>query len=143
MNGTSLPLRDRLAARLHELQCDRAHCDEQCKDDYEYEAADEIIAMFATEQPNSAPSDLRERILDEIEDPDDCAHGHPSCAKCLYERREGLLREAADALDRTPQAQRLTDAAYSRLLLLIGNASYTSTVPTKAELEAAINGGAQ
>lgn len=56
------------------------------------------------EQPKDTSSDLRERILDEIEDPADCEHGHPSCAKCLYERREGLLREAADSLNRTEQA---------------------------------------
>lgn len=55
---TKLPLRDRLAARLHELQCDRMKCDEQCKDDYEYEAADEIIAMFSTEQPEDAATDV-------------------------------------------------------------------------------------
>lgn len=55
-------------------------------------------ALHTAEQPEGASSDLRERILDEVEDPDDCEHGHPSCAKCLYERREGLLREAVDAL---------------------------------------------
>lgn len=58
-----------------------------------------LKAILEGPVPGAGVATLQERILDELDDPDDCAHGHPSCRKCLFERRESLLREAADALD--------------------------------------------